>query len=153
MYIPLDPKKTNESWEKLKKSLISNKFTYTICKGENLISDLGNDMQQCIKGIINRMKQADYVRLGSNRMILMPVHFAVNFISYNKAKLVELINLDDSENTLKNDLTLVIQFIFFENKSLKELVIPLIVNDIEAINIEIEKDEKHHQMIIRRVGK
>lgn len=152
MYIPLDPNKLEGCWEKLKKSLSSNVFSCSIHDGKNYIcAKNSSDFKRNIEDIIDKMEKADYVRLGSNKMNFIPVHFAVNFLDYGKARLVELINSDNSKDTLKNDLALVIQFVFFDNKNLKELIIPAIVYGIDDPDVKIKIDEENHQMIINRI--
>lgn len=55
------------------------------------------------------MKKSDYIRLGSNRHLPIPVHFAVTFSDKEKGKLVEMISVNNNMQQLQNDLSLIIQ--------------------------------------------
>jgi hypothetical protein len=59
--------------------------------------------------LIDRMKNADYVRLGSSRSMPIPTHFAVNFYDINKGILLDLIAVDDQPIEVSNAINLVIQ--------------------------------------------
>lgn len=152
MLIPLDPSKISACWKKLEHSLLENDFTCIIHAGKKCFDSLNHTKKKHIEKIIHEMQQADYVRLGSNRTILIPAHFAIKFLSYHKATLCELVSLNASEEIIKNDLTLAIQFAFFENPNLAELIIPLIIKDIHDENIKIEINEVNQQMIIKRAN-
>jgi hypothetical protein len=145
MYIPLDPIKVDGCWKKLEESLLAGSFSCVIHDGKKTSE---NFYKVNITEIVKKMQQADYVRLGSNKMVLMPVHFAIKFLNYSTARINELISLDNSEERIKNDLALVIQFAFFENANLETLIVPIIVKEFKDIDAEI--DGLNGQMIIKR---
>lgn len=151
MYIPLDPNKVSNFWEKFKQDSLTNKSSYLIIDGKknpetkqiNVSLDVANK-------IIDRMKKADYVRLGSSRLMPIPTHFAVNFYDLNKGILLELITVDDKHEEVSNAIHLVIQLSFYENSTLMELTIPMIIDGIDEPDVNIVIDSINQCMVIKR---
>ena len=152
MYIPLDPKKTKDIWLKLASSLRHSKVFYNICNNRKNSRGVVEVLSQSkINEAIARLKKSDYVRLGSNRSDIEPVHFAMNFIKYDKANLTELINTNNLSETISREISLMMQFTFYDNPNLRELYIPLLLRDINDPEIEMKIDKKNQKtLLIRR---
>ena len=148
MYIPLDPKKIEGCWDKFAITLSGKKLICSIHDGSDVTGHAFKTEKRS-KDIIDIMKKSDFVRIGSNRTEIMPVHFAINFLNKDKAKLVEMINSDSSTDTLRNELNLAIQLIFFENIGLQELILPNI-NEISNPDFEVIVDKFKQESVIRR---
>lgn len=138
MYISLDPDKVNGFWSKLKNSLIENNHSYLIEKGKKgtSIAKTQLDAKQADK-LITRLENADYIRIGSNKMIPIPPHFAIELNNQNAGKLIELITADDHPDTINYSIELIIQFAFFELKNMTELIIPFYVDTISDSEFNI----------------
>lgn len=138
MYIPLDPDKINGFWSKLKNSLIENNHSYLVEKGKKgtSIAKTRLDAKQADQ-LIARLANADYIRIGSNKMVPIPPHFAIELNNQNAGKLVELITVDNHADTIKNSIELIIQFAFFELKKMTELIIPFYVDAISDSEFNI----------------
>jgi len=100
--------------------------------------------------LMDRMKKADYVRLGANRLMPIPTHFAINFHGNNKSILLELITIDDGFQEISNAINLIIQISFYENPNLMELTIPMIIDGIDDPDVNIVIDSVNQHMIIKR---
>ena len=139
MYIPIDPAKDYGYLNKLANSLRLNDFYPYITNGKSfrLEETWKNRQEDIIKDIVRRMKSANYSRIGTNRNVPIPPHFAIEIEDNKKGKLVELISIDDSKETLVNDINLVIQFTFFDNPHLEELIIPLVIEGIDNSEVDI----------------
>lgn len=141
MYIPVDPNSIEGMWAKLLQSLCSQKSCMVVSDGQP------NDKQtECLFGeeeaneMLTNLKSRDYIRVGSSRMSPIPVHFAINIVD-NVGRLMELITLSSDENRLRNDVSLVCQFSFFENKEMKELIIPFVIKGLEDPELRFETDD------------
>ena len=140
MYIPVDPDSIDYMWDKLLKSLFSQK-NYLIVTAGHFNEKLSDNLltQDIANEVVVNLKSRDYVRVGTSRLSPIPTHFAIDFAD-NVGRLMELISLSLDEDNLLKDVSLICQFSFFENKNMKKLIIPFIINGIKDPELRIEND-------------
>jgi hypothetical protein len=141
MYMPVDPKSVNGMWDKLLSSLSSQNTCLVVSDGQ---FNKGLQAVQLSRSeaeeLLGKLKSRDYVRVGSAHMSPVPAHFSLDLTS-GVGRLMELISLSPDEDRLKNDISLICQFSFFENKDMKELIIPFVIQGVEDPELTFEVDE------------
>lgn len=151
MYLPLDPNKVEGMWDKLANSLLLNNFVYLINdNNKNETAKPKKLSHNEVNSLIFKMKKADYTRIGSSKMMPIPTHFAIKLGENNEGELVELIVMDNAEDTVRSALNFVIQLSFFEIKNLKKLVIPFNIKGVNDPEVNIITTEDEKKMIIIR---
>lgn len=130
MLIPLDPKKNPSYWENFEENLLSTKNAFVILNSSKIDSSFKVNIK-IIQDLIKRMKGADYVRLGSNRGVLIPMHFSLKFLNAHIATVCDLILLSNSDEEIKNNLLFLSDLAFLENPNLKELIVPIQIDFLE----------------------
>lgn len=152
MYLPSDPFVNNELWQSFKLYLNKTHVYQSIISGQkNFLEKKKIKMNSNqISELISRFKKSDYVRIGTNRTVPFPPHFALKFVTRSKAILTELINIDTSISSIADEIIFVSQLIFLELPQLHELIIPFIIKDISNKDVIIKIDEKMSHMIITK---
>lgn len=141
MYLPVDPNSVDGMWDKLFQSFTSQKICIVVSGGLAGDELAEQTLSQKQAGeILANLKSREYVRIGSSRMNPVPAHFAVD-IAGSAGRLMELISLSPDKERLRNDVLLVCQFSFFENKAMKKLAIPFVVQGLEDPELRFEVDD------------
>ena len=151
MYMPVDPNSVDGMWDKLLQSLVSQNNCIVV-SGGHLNKEMSNGLcgQDESNKVLSDLKSRDYVRVGSSRMTPVPAHFAID-LADNVGRLMELISLSSDEDRLKNDVSLICQFSFFENKGMKELHIPFVIDGVEDPELRFEVDGSSGTTIAYRI--
>tara|TARA_B100000745_G_scaffold219121_1_gene145863 strand:+ start:842 stop:1297 length:456 start_codon:yes stop_codon:yes gene_type:complete len=138
MFMPVDPNSVDGMWDKLLQSLSSQESCIVVSDGKKS-DELKNQnfSKKEAEALLVKLKSREYVRIGSSRMSPMPAYFTLNIMD-GYGRLMELISLSSDDERLRNDVSLVCQFSFFENKQLEKLVIPLIITDLEDPDLRFE---------------
>ncbi len=150
MQIPLDPKLIDGMWDKVFDSLSSTKNCVVVFAGQ-FSSELSTDSlsNQEANNIIDNLKQREYVRVCSSRMIPMPAYFSIDFDG-NSGRLMELVTSRSDDSKLKNDVLLACQFAFFENDTMNSLTIPFVVSGLEDPELQFEIIEGSKTTLVYR---
>jgi hypothetical protein len=151
MFMPVDPNSVDGMWDKLLQSLSSQKSCIVVSGGqasdELKCQNLSNEEAE---RILTNFKSRKYVRVGSSRMSPIPVHFTLD-LTDSSGRLMELISLSSDDERLRNDLSLVCQFSFFENKQLERLVIPFVIKGLEDPELRFDVNDSEGETIAYRV--
>ena len=133
MFLPIDPNKLDSLWDSLKVSLCEAAHSEIVSSGYlNIIAARHLSVQDA-EAVVARMKGLNYVRIGTGRVNPVPPHFGVHLDhGQSKAKLMEYLGLDTSRHRIIRDISLLVDFIFFEIKSLVELRIPFECEEVEV---------------------
>jgi hypothetical protein len=150
MYLPINPHKLNDYWDILKNSLRKQKLVYLILNGKYSGANLCIEADFEINKLMDRLKIYNYVRLGSQHMLPTPPHFAIDITSETTGHLKEFITSDISLDSIKREISLATQFIFFELPNLNEIIIPFIIKFDPDSYIQAVLDEKNNQTKIYR---
>ncbi|RLT87903.1 MULTISPECIES: hypothetical protein [unclassified Ketobacter] len=151
MYMPVDPNSIDGMWDKLLQSLSSQKNCVVVSDGQ--VSDEPIDesfSNEEADSLLAKLKSREYVRIGSSRMSPVPAHFAIDFTD-STGRLMELISLSSDDERLRNDVSLVCQFSFFENKKLERLFIPFVITGLEDPELKFEVDESAGATVAYRI--
>ncbi|MEE2729944.1 MAG: hypothetical protein VYA55_03935 [Pseudomonadota bacterium] len=141
MYMPVDPNLVDGMWDKLLQSLSSQKSSVVVSDGQACDERVGQIFShEQDDRLLTKLKSREYVRIGSSRMSPVPVHFTIDFTD-GAGRLMDLISLSSDEDRLRNDVCLVCQFSFFENKQLEKLVIPFVITGLEDPELKFEVDD------------
>ncbi len=141
MYMPVDPYSVNGMWDKLLDSLSSHNTCLVVSDGQ-VNGDLALGQISLVEAqkLVDKLKSREYTRVGTSRMSPMPAYFSIDMAG-DVGRLMELISISPDEDRLRNDLTLICQFSFFENKKMNELVIPFLIRGLEDPELSFEVDE------------
>lgn len=151
MYMPVDPNLIDGMWDKLLQSLSSQKNCVVVSDGQVRDEPVGQNFRGGeAYSLLAKLKSRKYVRIGSSRMSPVPAHFAVDFTD-STGRLMELISLSSDDNRLRNDVSLVCQFSFFENKKLERLIIPFVLTGLEDPELKFEIDESAGTTVAYRI--
>lgn len=151
MFMPVDPNSVNGMWDKLLQSLSSQKSCIVVSDGQK--SDelkTQSFSYEEAERLLTRFKSRDYVRIGSSRMSPIPAYFTLD-LTDSSGRLMELISLSPDDDRLRNDVSLVCQFSFFENKQLEKLVIPFVITDLEDPDLRFEVNNSDGETIAFRI--
>lgn len=133
MFLPIDPNKFNSLWDSLKMSLCEAAHSEIVSSGCLNIIAARRLSAQDAEAVVTRMKGLNYVRIGTGRMNPVPPHFGVHLDhGQSKARLTEYLGVDNSRDRIISDISLLVDFIFFEIKSLVELTIPFKCEEVEV---------------------
>lgn len=151
MYMPVDPNSVDGMWEKLLQSLSTQKSCVVVSDGLARDKPKGRSLNCEEAGrMAEILKTRDYVRIGSSRMSPVPAHFAVNFED-STGRLMDLISLSSDDERLRNDVSLICQLSFFENKQLEKLVIPFVVTGLEDPELKFEVNDSEGITVAYRI--
>jgi len=147
MLIPLDPNGRTGLWDALEVSIERDNLIAIVSSGQithKLRHDaVNNDQGACT---VRRMRNLSYVRVGTERLMPLPPHFAVSLADDGFAgALEEYLARDASIETTLRDMTLLIDLVFFEVKSLKKLIIPF-----DASHVPVEGFDIHYDLVAGR---
>lgn len=145
MYIPLNPNQIEDCWNKLEKSLVSDRLCYIIVNKRPIENSSPRYFSPSdARELINRLKLMKYVQIGTHHLNLFPRHFAIELSSYTEGVLSDMITLDNSYEHINADISFIIEFTFLEMPILKTLIIPLKVdvNELLGSRFKIEIDEE-----------
>ncbi len=140
MYIPVDPNSVDGMWDKFKHNLVTQKSCLVVSDGK-FIGDLivKTFGEEGANSVLKNMKSRNYVRIGSSHLTPIPAHFTIDIVD-GIGLLKEYISLSSNKERLRNDITLICQFSFFENKDMDRLVIPFLINGVEDSDLRIDTD-------------
>lgn len=146
MYVPVNPDQMDNSWELFLESLIAKPGFSVVENGRSVLKKL---QSKCLEDIVYRFKKSDYARIGMNRSVIEPIHFAINFKSTSTAAISELITANGNYLTINKGIMLATQFVFFENTGLESLIVPMIVNDLSDSVFAFDIDKEKGVTVIR----
>ncbi|GAA6152200.1 hypothetical protein [Pseudoteredinibacter isoporae] len=151
MYMPVDPNSIDGMWDKLLQSLSSQKSCVVVSDGQASDKPIDQNLSyEEAESLLAKLKSREYVRIGSSRMNPVPAHFAIEFTD-STGRLMELISLVSEVDRLRNDVSLVCQFSFFENKKLEKLVIPFVIHGVEDPELKFEVDDSTGATVAYRI--
>jgi len=152
MFIPLDPSSVSGIWDKLLHDLISNKSCLFICDGKKSSEPKCQVLsEERAKRIATKLRSRDYVRIGSGRLHPIPLYFGVD-IDADSGRLMDLISISSDEDRLKNDVTLLCQLTFLQNKQMGKLIVPLVLSSLDDPELEIAISPSGSETVVSRVG-
>ncbi|MEN2426504.1 hypothetical protein [Chromobacterium vaccinii] len=133
MFLPVDPSKLNSLWDSLKVSLCEVEHSEIVSGGHFNPIAAQRLSRQDAESVVARMKELNYVRIGTGRMSPVPPHFGAHLdCEKSKASLMEYLGVDSSHDRIVRDISLLVDFVFFEIKSLVELTIPFRCEEVEV---------------------
>ncbi|WP_143518002.1 hypothetical protein [Pseudomonas sp. PIC25] len=151
MYMPVDPNSVDGMWDKLLQSLSSQKSCVVVYDGMASEEQIGKNLShEEADRLAAKLRTRDYVRIGSSRMSPVPAHFTIDFTD-STGRLMDLISLSSDDDRLRNDVSLVCQFSFFENRQLEKLVIPFVIAGLEDPKLKFEVDDNAGTTIAYRI--
>jgi len=150
MYIPIDPYKIDGYWEEFRRSLEAQKLAYVIINKRYVNDEPHIASSSEIDELINRLKNVNYVRIGSQHMRPEPCHFSMKPISYDEGIISELITCDDSIEQITRDINFIIQFVFFDCPKINKIIIPFKLDIGNDIDFKVEIDRINNETKIIR---
>ncbi|WP_301153557.1 hypothetical protein [Metapseudomonas otitidis] len=132
MFILVDPNKLKVLWNSFRIGLCDVKHFEIVSGGKFKPTTTQLSCAEEADAIAARMKNLNYVRVGTERMIPTPPHFGAQLNSeHAKAKLTDYLGASCSQKNIIRDISLFVDFIFFEISSLDELIIPFECEGVE----------------------
>ncbi|MEL6367671.1 MAG: hypothetical protein AAFQ16_06900, partial [Pseudomonadota bacterium] len=85
------------------------------------------------------------------RLHPIPLYFGVD-IDADSGRLMDLISISSDEDRLKNDVTLLCQLTFLQNKQMGKLIVPLVLSSLDDPELEIAISPSGSETVVSRVG-
>lgn len=140
MFIPVEPNSVSGIWDKLQRSLSEQSLCLVVSDGKQIENPADTRLSTDeATDLIDKLKSRDHVRVGTIRTEPTPSHFSIN-LDGNNGELMEFVAMSSDKERIRKDLSLVLQFTFFEIKDIGELLIPLIVEGLEDPELKIVID-------------
>ncbi len=150
MFMPIYPNLVDGIWDKLLQSFVSQKYCIITLDGQKCdVIQCQNLNHEEAEVLLSKLKSRKYVRIGSSRMIPIPVHFSVDIAGHG-GRLMDLISSSLDEVHLKKDVSLICQLSFFENKQLETLVIPFAIAGLEDPVLGFEVNNSIEETVVYR---
>ncbi|WP_211473829.1 hypothetical protein [Collimonas humicola] len=144
MYFPSDPIKTPALWDTFKESLQASNASYILENGQTQPANFPRKVTSVeASNLVSRLREMEYVRIGTSRLMAIPPHFGVVLNSdRTTAELVEYLALEYTNERIERDISLLVDLIFYELPNLQKLAVPLDVGAVVITGIKANIGDK-----------